>query len=175
MAPESWGAWTSDIAEIVCRRLACLGPQEQVKVRRGADEHGALLTEGFQNSQPRRVGRPELGEVETERPGALADNPFELGDHVSLQPTLEANDRDARCLVARDPQRHGRPARSSRIALATGPTIGIAITGSKITAGRPADGACARLTYRGAALEPKPATAGVDRSARKAETYRGRS
>ena len=49
----------------------------------------------------------------------------------------------------------------SRAARATVPTIGsIAIRDSKITAAGPADGVCARLAYRGAALEPEPRNGG---------------
>ena len=65
--------------------------------------------------------------------------------------------RALHALVARDPQRHGRPARSSKAALATGPTIGsIAIDDGTMAAARPADDG--RTYFSSASLRPSTAS-----------------
>ena len=56
--------------------------------------------------EPRRVRRPQFGEVETERPGSSADDPLELGNGLALQPTLKAHGPDARIRPARDVEGH---------------------------------------------------------------------
>src|SRR6266581_9444057 len=80
--------------------------QEQPHVRRRADKRGTRRAEGPQGIEPRRVCRPQLGEVETERPRSPACDPLELADGLALQPILQAHDSDARIRLTRDVEGH---------------------------------------------------------------------
>src|SRR5207247_10324637 len=75
-------------------------------VRRRAHDRGARRAEGPQGIEPRSVRRPQLGEVQPERPGASVDDSLELGDGLSVQPTLEAEDPGAQFRSTRDVEGH---------------------------------------------------------------------
>ena len=67
----------------------------------------------LRSSHPDLIRRPELGEIETKRPGRVAHDSLELGDVLALQPAREAHDLDPRLLVDRDAKGHERRSRGA--------------------------------------------------------------
>src|SRR5438552_4102517 len=104
--------WLSALRALVARAPLGSASQQQLDVWRRADQQSARGMQCPQGSEPRRVRRPQLGEVDPERPRASADDPLELGDAVARQPTLQAHDPDACIQLARDVEGHWpRPSR----------------------------------------------------------------
>lgn len=95
------------------RRPGSLAPQELTDEWRRTNERDAARVERSEKHHPRLIRRPELGELEAQWPGRVAQGSPEFVDGFVLQPACQSHDLDPRLLANRYAEGHGRRSRAA--------------------------------------------------------------